>query len=91
MIIPIDEKYRLKSDKDQWMIQKFRPSKKDPDEWRSFKYFHYPQEAVNALLQLQIRASDAQTLADALIDVEKLTTQLVVALTPFLIVKEREG
>jgi hypothetical protein len=90
MIIPIDEKYRLKSDKDQWMIQKFRPTKRDPDEWTSFKYFHYPQEAVNALLHLQIRASDAQTLADALVDVEKLTTQLVVALTPFLIVKERE-
>ena len=88
MIIPIDDKYRLKSDINQWMIQKFSPTKRDPDEWKSFKYFHNPQEAVNALLQMQIRGSDAQTLVDALVDVKRLTRSLLDALTPYFEVGE---
>lgn len=94
MIIPIDGKYRLKSDINQWMIQKSKVVK-NPDtgeneiKWESFKYFHDPSNAVNELTQMLIRSSDAATLVDALDDVKKATSHVLSALNPHFDVKER--
>jgi hypothetical protein len=82
MIIPIDDKYRLKSDVDQWMIQKFTPTKKEPKKWTSIKYFANPSNAVTELVQMRIRASDAETLVDALEDAKKATASVLEALAP---------
>ena len=84
MIIPIDDKYRLKSDSDQWMIQKFAPTKKEPDYWRSIKFFHDPSNAVTELIQMEIRAAETETLTDALVEVENVTSRVLAALTPIL-------
>ena len=89
MIIPIDDKHRLKSDADQWMIQKHTPTKKEPDTWTSVKYFANPSNAVTELVQMRIRASDAETLVDALEDARNITTHVVNALTPNFDVKYR--
>ena len=92
MIIPIDDKYRLKSDINQWMIQKkIKPNKKNPDGWESFKYFNNPSQAVTALAAVMVRTSDASTLTDALAEVDRVTQALVGALTPVFTVQLKGG
>jgi hypothetical protein len=87
MIIPIDDKHRLKSDTDQWMIQKHAPTKKEPDNWKSIKYFSNPSNAVTELVQMRVRASDVETLADALVEVENATLDVLGALASHFEVK----
>ena len=87
MIIPIDEKYRLKSDTNQWMIQKSKQVKdKETGElvtkWDGCKYFSNPSNMVSALAQMMIRESEAQTLVDALAEVDRVTAHLLTALAP---------
>ena len=85
MILPIDEKYRIKSDEHCWHIQKARTRTKDGKkvkDWESFKWVTSPESAVNILGELMVRTSDAQTLGEALIEIEKITTTLSQALTP---------
>ena len=89
MKIAINDKYRLKSDVNQWMIQVFSPTVKKPDNWKSIKYFHDPTSAVTELAQMMIRSSDAETLVDALEDARNITTHVVNALTPNFDVKYR--
>ena len=89
MIIPIDDKYRLKSDIDQWLLQKFTPTKKEPNKWQSFKFFSNPSSAVTALIQLRIRESEVETLIDALAEVDRVTASVLQALTPVFEVQEK--
>jgi hypothetical protein len=81
MLIPINERYRIASDSRQWMIQELR-TRSGAIEWRSKSYFGTIESAVKELGELMVRTSDAQTLVDALADVEKVTTTLSQALTP---------
>ena len=81
MIIPIDDKYRLKSDSMQWMIQKSKIVKGEI-EWRPLKFFHDPSKAVTELILMQIRESDAETLVHALEEVERITSHVLSALNP---------
>ena len=88
MIIPIDEKYRLKSDSNQWMIQRIR-TREGETGWESFKYFSDLSKVATELVQLKIRESEAQTLAEALVDAKNATTDVLRALTPEFEVTER--
>jgi len=81
MILPIDDKYRIKGDKHSWAIQKGR-IKKGEITWESVSWFTSLESTVNHLGQLMVRTSDAQTLADALKEIEKVTTLLTHALSP---------
>ena len=90
MIIPIDDRYRLKSDVNQWALQKSKPVG-DELKWESFKYFHDPSNAVTELIQLRIRGSDAATLVDALEEVKKIASATLSALYPHFEVIKREA
>jgi len=80
MILPIDDEYRIKGDKHSWAIQKGR-IKKGEITWESVSWFTSLESTVNHLGQLMVRTSDAQTLGDALIAVDKIATKLSQALT----------
>ena len=88
MIIPLDEGYRLKSDSRQWIIQKYTPAKEKKSEWKSLAYFVDPSKAVTELIQRRIRVSDAQTLAEALVEVDRVTRAVLDALAPHFKVEE---
>ena len=81
MIIPVNDRYRIASDPRQWMIQASR-MRNGELVWEPKLYFGTIQSAVKELGELMVRTSDAQTLADALADVEKANTTLSQALTP---------
>ena len=81
MIIPINERYRITSDEYQWIIQKKR-SRKGREDWESKLFFGTFEGAVKDLGELMVRRSKANTLVDALAEVEKVATTLSQALTP---------
>jgi hypothetical protein len=81
MLIPINERYRITSDSRQWIIQELR-TRNGANEWQSKYYFGTIESAVKELGELMVRTSDAHTLANALVDVKKVTTTLSQALTP---------
>ena len=81
MIIPIDPQFRIKTDRYQCMIQETR-MRNGESVWESTLYFGSIQSAIKELGELMVRTSDAQTLVDALADVERITTTLSQALTP---------
>ena len=83
MIIPIDAQFRIKSDRYQWVIQE-RRTRKGREVWESKLFFGTFQSAVKELRELKVRLSGADTLADALDDVEKVNTTVSQALTPQL-------
>ena len=80
MILPIDDEYRIKGDKHSWAIQKGR-MKQGKITWESVSWFTSLESTVNHLGNLMVRTSDAQTLGDALIAVDKIATKLSQALT----------
>ena len=80
-ITPINEEYRLTADKYQWIIQQAR-SRKGKKDWQSKWFYPTVQSALKGLGELMVRRSGAQTLAEALETVEKITTTLSPALTP---------
>ena len=81
MIIQIDEQYRFTTDPDQWIVQK-KHSRKDKEDWESQTYHPSFESALQSLGECLVRESDAETLADALADVEKAITILSQALIP---------
>ena len=88
MILPIDENYRITSDQFQWIVQK-RRTRKGQEDWKNLAYCAGLEHAVNELAQHRIRTSNAQTLADALAEIENVVTTLTQALTPQFDVKIR--
>ena len=80
MIIPVNEQYRIATDPYQWMVEKarIRNGKKD---WEPKLFYPSFKSALKGLGELMVRRSDAQTLADAIADVEKVSTTLSQALT----------
>ena len=73
MLIQINHQFRIKSDSMQWMIQRRRTRNGKPS-WESKLFFPTLQGAINELGELMVRESKAQTLADALVVVENVTT-----------------
>ena len=80
MLIPINDQFRIKSDSMQWMIQT-RRSRNGKKSWESKLFFPTLQGAINELGELMVRESKTQTLVDALVAVENVTTVLSQALT----------
>ncbi len=93
MIIPIDEAWRLKSDKNCWHIQAYKKNRKDgkgnPDPWKSEYYCRDLEDACQYLVQLRLRLAEGNTLTQALGEVEKAVSALVRALSPHFRVEVR--
>ena len=68
-------------DKHSWAIQKGR-MREGEITWESVSWFTSLESTVNHLGDLMVRTSNAQTLADALKEIEKVTTLLTHALSP---------
>ena len=81
MNIPINDKYRIASNKHSWAIQK-PIRRKGKDSWESFRWFATAEQAVNGLGELMVRLSKAETLVEAIDDVNRIGTGLSRALTP---------
>ena len=81
MMIPINDEWRIKSDSQQWMIQTKR-LRKGKESWEARLYFGTLKACLKDLGEMMVRTSKANTLADALKEVENVTATLSQALTP---------
>jgi hypothetical protein len=91
MILPINDKYRIKSDANQWMVQEYRGIDKKSEEeiWKSVLYYSNIEALVQKLSERMLRESKVDTLALALKEVESIASNLSLALSPtYLIQKE---
>ena len=80
MKIPINNDYQLGADKRQWII--YEPKMRKGEKcWEGKHFFANPQNAVNFLGNMMVRESDAQTLVDALAEIDRVATLLTHALT----------
>ena len=61
---------------------KKKRTRRNKEDWQSQTYHSTFESAVRELGERMVRTSDAQTLVDALADLEKITTTLSQALTP---------
>ena len=80
MIIPVNEHYRITTDPNQWMVEKAR-TRNGKKDWAPKLFYPTFESALKGLGELMVRLSDAQTLVDAIRDVEKVSTTLSQALT----------
>ena len=84
MNIPLDEGYRLSSDKFQWKIQKLNGKK-----WKSLSFHSSAEAAVNYHAHGRVRAIKAETLVDALDEIENVVATLTDALEVDFDIKRR--
>lgn len=87
MILPIDEQYRIAADNHCWAIQelikrKDRKTGRPTTEWKPIRWYGSIEQTINSLARLMLRTSDAQTLKDALTEVDRIAATLGNALTP---------
>ncbi len=80
MIIPVNEQYRIATDPYQWMVERAR-TRNGNKEWEPKLFYSTFKSALKGLGELMVRLSDAQTLVDAIGDVEMVSTTLSQALT----------
>ena len=80
MIIPVNEQFRIASGPNQWMVEKAR-TRNGKKDWESKFFYPTFESALKGFGELMVRRSDAQTLVDAIGDVEKVSTTLSQALT----------
>ena len=81
MIIPVDEQFRIATDPNQWMVEKAR-TRNGKKDWAPKLFYPTFESALKGLGELMVRRSNAETLADALLDVNEIATTLSQALTP---------
>ncbi len=82
MNILLNDGYRLSADKYQWMIQK---KKKNPDKdgnevWESMSFHPTPEAAIKHHANLLVRTSEAETLQEALDQIDRVISSLTLAL-----------
>ncbi len=71
MILPIDDKWRIKSDAYCWHVQKYIGVRKSGkfkgwEEWKSVRYYKSLAQASYGLVELALMEGDTTTLAEAL-------------------------
>lgn len=94
MHIQINQQFALGSDRHAWTIKEKVTRKRKGrlvEEWQTILWFASIEQAVHGLANLRLRQSDAQTVAEALHEVNIITAELCGALQPHFEVKVREG
>lgn len=89
MILPIDNKWRIKSDKYCWHIQRYKgiPTSgilKGQEVWHSERFFTTLAGAAHGIVELELMTGDTRTLVEALDAVQRLSARLSMALTPHI-------
>ena len=95
MILPIDEKWRIKSDPYCWHLQRHegirlnRQTGKPEDKWENKRHYQTLAQAVYGLAELELMTSDTKTLVEALDAVRAVSERLSMALTPHVEIMEK--
>jgi len=94
VILPINDEYRISSDRYQWMIQKSYQRKRNGKQvvtWESESFFPTFEGALRELGERMVRESEAVGFAQALEDIERVVTTLCQALPTHIRVTNTSG
>lgn len=80
MILTINDKWRIASDKRQWILQSKYHREDRGETWRNEAYFVRLEQACAEALERDLRVSDCSTLAEALQRLKSTENALVAAL-----------
>lgn len=86
MILPVSDKYRIKTDLYNWIIQKRSGSRKNrklgikEPNWKDIGYYPSLRNATTGLYQYMVRASSAESLSQALSESENTLALITTAL-----------
>lgn len=88
MIIPINENWRLRSDKRNYIVeQRFTPgedAKKKEPYWLAEGYYQTIESACMGCYELRLRLSKAEGLGEAMAEAKRLSKELSNALQPYI-------
>jgi hypothetical protein len=87
LILSIDEKHRLAADRYGWTIEQYKPRQRQGKQWIPILWYSTLESAVNGLVHLRLRTCGAQTLQDALVELERVSARLSTALHPHFTVE----
>lgn len=88
MIIPIDDKYRIAADTHSWMVQQYLgKDKSGKDIWQSVAWYSSLKSAVKGLVDRCIRTAEAETVLDAVEEVNAVIERLTKVLQPVVEVR----
>ena len=91
MFIQIDDNFAIKGELRQYVLCKSRkPSKKCPDGWGGFQYYHKLDHLIENLAEMMLRTSEARGVAEVLDENKRILHTLVQALSPHFDVEIRE-
>ena len=90
MFLKITDDYAIESDAMSWAVSKHAIEPKKGDHWKQIAWYSTFENAVNGLLQRQIRCLEVDTLTEAIKGVEGLARGLSDALSPEYEVKLKE-
>ena len=100
MQLPINHKYRITGDSKQWVLEQRMRRKRQCSasvqasadvytDWKPVGYYVTLKDLVRSLSELQLRTSNANTLVEAMVEVNRIGTELVAALSPSFEIKQR--
>jgi hypothetical protein len=87
LILPIDHKHRLAADRYGWRVEQYKPRQRQGKQWIPILWYSTLESAVNGLVHLRLRTCGAQTLQDALVELERVSARLSTALHPHFTVE----
>ncbi len=104
MLLTINDKYRIKGDEKQWILEQrkrrvvdtsrtnpLKPGGETYSRWEAIGYFPKLQQAVAHLSELQLRISGAKNVIEALVESKRIMAELVAQLSPEFELSERKS
>ena len=84
MVIPVNKKYRIASDRNSWMVQEWSVVKGE-DRWETFGWYGDLDGAVKGLMKLEVREiPDAFGVREVLTRMGEIEHEIIGSLTPYL-------
>ena len=91
MVIPVNEKYRIASDRNAWMVQE-RSVVKGEERWESLYWYAELGYAIRGLSQLQVREiPDSVGVKEIVVRMKEIEEEIKLALYPFRSTGENGG
>ena len=90
MILPINDKYRIRGERTQWVIEERKRRHVAPWDsggdtytaWEAVGYCVSLEDAVGTLTDLQLRTSGASTIVEAQVESKRIHAEMAAALAP---------
>ncbi len=102
MQLPINDRYRIRGEEKQWVLEErhrrvvdtarsspLKPGGETYSRWEASGYFPTLEQAVHHLTELELRISGAKNIVEAMVESKRIVSGLVAAVSPQFEIKQR--